>query len=118
MALPQHIYLMSFEPWKDGSLLIRFEHILEKDEDPELSKPIRFNLYDIFPGNEIEVKEVILSANQWVEDFQRLHFKEETSEFFDELENNTAKVAVLEDLEISLNPMEIKTFIMTLYPKV
>jgi hypothetical protein len=110
---------MTFEPWKDGASLIRFEHILEKDEDPELSKPVRFNLGDVFPGNDIVLREVSLSGNQWIEDFQRLHFKAEFSEFSDDFANKTMNAkASLDDLEITLNPMEIRTFIMTLYPTV
>ena len=109
---------MTFEPWKDGSFLIRFEHILEKNEDPQLSAPTRFNLSDIFPGYEIDLKEVTLSGNQWLEDYKRLHFKEESSDFLDSIENNTVKRSASVDTEISLNPMEIRTFIMYLNPQV
>lgn len=108
---------MTFEPWKEGSFLLRFEHILEKDEDPELSQPARFNLFDVFPGYGVELKEVILSANQWMEDSHRLHFNQENEDFLDEFENAT-KPAASPELEITLNPMEIKTFVMTMYPKV
>lgn len=109
---------MSFEPWKDGSFLIRFEHLLEKDEDPELSKPVRFNLTDVFPGNDVDLKEVILSANQWIEDYSRLHFQQESADFFDDFEKKAEKVRDVEDFEITLNAMQIRTFIMTLSPKV
>lgn len=112
---------MTFEPWIDGQFLIRFEHILEKDEDSELSKPIRFNLLDVFPGMVIELREVILSANQFIEDSQRLHFKQETSEFLDEMEQMEEKTETEKDvpeIEISLNPMEIKTFVMKMYANV
>lgn len=118
LALPNNIYLMTFEPWKDGSFLIRFEHILEKDEDPQLSAPTRFNLSDVFPGYDIDLKEVTLSANQYKEDYQRLHFKEESSDFLDAVEKNTEKHSLLLDMEITLNPMEIRTFIMFLNPQV
>lgn len=109
---------MTFEPWKEGSVLIRLEHILEKDEDPALSKPTRINLNDVFPGYDIDLKEVTLSANQWIEDYQRLHFTEETSDFLDEFTNQTLTKSVSTDMEITLNPMEIKTFIMFLNPAV
>lgn len=112
---------MTFEPWKDGSFLIRFEHILEKDEDPELSKPTRFNLMDVFPGYDIELAEVTLSGNQWIEDMKRLHFKQEEADDFEETDNYD-KISKLKrdlfDLEISLTPMQIRTFIMTLNPRV
>lgn len=113
---------MTFEPWKDGAYLIRFEHLLEKGEDPELSKPIRFNLTDVFPAMDIELKEVILSANQWIEENQRLHFNAETTDDFSErIDNNIIRESDLQpilDGEISLEPMQIRTFIMTLSPRV
>lgn len=118
LSLPQNIYLMSFEPWKDASYLIRFEHIVERDEDSQLSAPARFNLLDVFPGFDIDLKEVSLSANQWIEDFQRLHFIKESVGFLDEIETAKKPPTVSPELDITLNPMEIKTFIITLSPKV
>lgn len=108
---------MTFEPWKDGAFLIRFEHLLEKGEDPELSKPIRFNLTDVFPGMEIELKEVILSANQLMEESQRLHFRPDTEDFSSDIKDNNILLPVI-DSEITLEPMEIRTFIMTMYQRV
>lgn len=107
---------MTFEPWKDGAFLIRFEHLLEKGEDPELSKPIRFNLTDVFPSMDIELKEVILSANQWIEDMQRLHFRAETADYSRDLNDNELLPVI--DGEISLEPMQMRTFVMTMYPRV
>lgn len=34
------MHLLTLEPWKDGSVLIRFEHIFEYNEDKNLSTPI------------------------------------------------------------------------------
>lgn len=110
---------MTFEPWKDGTFLIRFEHLLEKGEDPELSKAVRFNLTDVFPGYEIDLKEVTLSANQWIEDLKRLHFKAENGDFMDELSDmDRSKLKTVVDGEITLEPMEIRTFIMSMEAKV
>lgn len=120
---------MTYEPWKDDSILIRFEHLLEKDEDAELSKPVRFNLADVYPSFEIDLREVSLSGNQWIEDFQRLRFNPEStrSDYFQQFVSNTTdgnfkqqQIAFVdvEDLEIALNPMEIRSFIMSLSPKV
>lgn len=106
---------MTFEPWKDGAFLIRFEHLLEKDEDPELSKPIRFNLSDVFPGMVVELQEVILSANQWIEQKQRLHFRPDSADFSINIDASDLQPVV--DGEITLDPMQIRTFIMSLYPR-
>jgi len=119
LSLPQNVYFMTFEPWKDGTFLIRFEHLLEKNEDPELSKAVRFNLTDVFPGYEIDLKEVTLSANQWIEDLQRLHFKSESTEFLDEINlTDSDKLKPVIDMEIKLEPMEMRTFVMTMWAKV
>lgn len=67
---------MTFEPWKDNSILVRFEHLLEKGEDQLYSKPVRFNLQDIFRSLSIdEVRETTLAGNQWKEDNKRFKFK-------------------------------------------
>lgn len=108
---------MTFEPWKDGAFLIRFEHLLEKGEDPELSKQIRFNLTDVFPGMEIELKEVILSASQLMEEQERLHFRPDTADFSRDIKDNNILLPVI-DAEIILDPMQIRTFIMTMYARV
>lgn len=110
---------MTFEPWKDGTFLIRFEHLLEKNEDPELSKAVRFNLTDVFPGYEIDLKEVTLSANQWIGELQRLHFKSEGANILDEINlTDSDKLKPVIDMEITLDPMEIRTFVMTMEAKV
>lgn len=80
LSLPQNVNLLTFEPWKDNSVLVRFEHILEREEDPAAySKPVTFNLRDAFAGLHIaEVRETTLAANQWIEEAVRFNFKEET----------------------------------------
>lgn len=108
---------MTFEPWKESSLLIRFEHILEKGEDPVLSAPVRFDLQDVFPGFEVDMREVSLSANQWAEDLKRLHFSQETASDFLDTET-LSKALPLNGTEITLNPMEIRSFIISLSAKV
>lgn len=112
-ALPEHVNLMTLEPWKDESYLIRFEHILEKNEDPQLSQPVKFNLTRVFPGD-FEFTEVTLAANQWFEKkADRLKFNSQGAK---SNKNDLKKVQThrfLKDLEITLNPMEIRTFVMS-----
>lgn len=67
---------MTFEPWKEDGILLRLEHIFEKNEDPVYSKPVKINLKDTFlnlPFNEI--RETNLAANQWIGDMKRLKFR-------------------------------------------
>lgn len=105
---------MTFEPWKKDSFLIRFEHLLAKGEDPELSKAVTLNLTQIFPGD-FEFSELTLAANQFFDDMNRRHFKQEGARAFEAAKsssNGAQPRKVLESPMITLNPMEIKTFLM------
>ncbi|KAJ6646687.1 Lysosomal alpha-mannosidase [Pseudolycoriella hygida] len=107
-SLPQNVYLMTLEPWKDGGQLIRFEHILDKYDDAELSKPVSFDLKDVFPGD-FDFAEVSLAANQWIESSKRLRFKQ-IGYPGTEGEVNFPK---LESTSITFEPMQIRSFVMT-----
>ncbi|XP_037050772.1 lysosomal alpha-mannosidase-like [Bradysia coprophila] len=110
--LPSHIYLMTYEPWKKDEYLIRFEHIMDKADDPELSLPYSFDISEIFPGN-FQFTEMNLAANQRIEEVNRLHFRPEGSQATNEHFTPSKSVKALSDLTITLNPMQIKTFIMS-----
>ncbi|XP_065090817.1 lysosomal alpha-mannosidase-like isoform X2 [Ochlerotatus camptorhynchus] len=140
LSLPLNVNLMTFEPWKENSLLVRFEHLLEKEEDPMYSKPVRFNLQDIFRSFSIEeIRETTLAGNQWKEDNKRFQFKPDPAylkhinraEIVNPLqsvngtETATKKAAAAmasenlknvsnEGYEIVLGPMQIRTFVMQL----
>lgn len=38
--LPNNVQLLTMEPWKDGTVLLRFEHVFEYNESKNLSQPI------------------------------------------------------------------------------
>ncbi|XP_058452839.1 lysosomal alpha-mannosidase-like isoform X1 [Malaya genurostris] len=134
LSLPLNVNLMTFEPWKENSLLVRFEHLLEKDEDPMYSKPVRFNLQDIFRSFSIEtIRETTLAGNQWKEDNKRFQFKPDPSylQQVNPFQNDLASQANVESqqgseseeslrnvsnegYEIQLGPMQIRTFILEL----
>ena len=38
--LPPSVAIHTLEPWGNDTLLLRLEHILEPDDDPELSLPV------------------------------------------------------------------------------
>lgn len=76
LSLPQNINLMTFEPWHQNEILVRFEHILEKDEDPEYSKPVTFYLKDILRQLDIvNIQETTLDGNQWLAESRRMQFQ-------------------------------------------
>lgn len=106
---------MTYEPWNENSFLLRFEHLLEAGEDPEFSKTVTFNLSQLFPGD-FDFAEVNLAANQWIEDVKRLHFQQEGASLSQTADEMTTQVGgkALENVVLTLKPMEIRSFIMSL----
>lgn len=127
-SLPKNVHLLSFEPWKDNWILVRFEHIFEKNEDKNYSQRVSFDVRKVFGGlNIVSMRETTLSANQWIGDAKRLHFTAETNESSavalkhtrKEIETKTKTSDNIIDQTaneflITLNPMEIRTFIIQL----
>ncbi|XP_012160548.1 lysosomal alpha-mannosidase isoform X1 [Ceratitis capitata] len=75
IEVPANIHLMSYEPWHENEILVRFEHILEKDEDPDYSQAVQFNVKNILTNqNIVDMRETTLSANAWLGDNQRMQF--------------------------------------------
>jgi lysosomal alpha-mannosidase len=95
------------EPWKGVSFLLRLEHVFEKGEDEVLSQPAVVNLRDLFTPFEITtVQETTLGANQWLEQNNRLQFSTKKNE------KRATLVQALDDYQITLNPMQIRTFVI------
>lgn len=70
-----NIHLLTFEPWKSDSILIRFEHILAVNEDKQYSQNVTFNLSDVFRSlNIVDVRETTLAGNQWLNEAKRFKF--------------------------------------------
>ncbi|XP_053692769.1 lysosomal alpha-mannosidase-like [Sabethes cyaneus] len=123
VSLPPNVNLLTFEPWKGPkNFLIRFEHLLEKGEDPRYSQPVTVDLRKAFASFSIKsIRETTLAGNQWKADSTRLKF------FFDPqpapVGTSVGENAALpppppppppaaNELEITLKPMEIKTFVV------
>ncbi|GLV46666.1 Lysosomal alpha-mannosidase II [Carabus blaptoides fortunei] len=72
-ALPKNVQILTLEPWKASTFLLRLEHIMEKDDDPELSRPVNVDIKNLFtPFTVKSVRETTLGGNQWIEQNQRL----------------------------------------------
>ena len=96
------------------------------DEHSDLAKPASVNLQDLFASlNLSEVSELSLSANQLQNDVQRLKWqagKSLSGEAADEPVQMLQHPAVScskgacahQDLTVTVNPMEIKTFLLRL----
>lgn len=105
--LPENIQILTLEPWKDGSLLLRLEHILEKGEDAELSQPVTVNLEALFaPFTVSSIRETTLGANQWLEDNTRLIWTDESGI------SSTTRQPTDDIPNVVLEPMQIRTFII------
>ncbi|XP_069699538.1 lysosomal alpha-mannosidase-like [Periplaneta americana] len=103
-SLPSNIQILTLEPWKEQTLLLRLEHILEQNEDTELSKPTEVAFEDLFTQFAVTSShETTLAANQWAEDMQRLEWKST---------RNSLKDKKVSGKALSLGPMEIETYVI------
>ena len=109
--LPANVHLMTVEQWKgeEDRLLLRLEHIFQKGEDVELSKPATVHLRNLFTRFEVmEARELTLSANADVTALKdRL--------VFDYTPIGNVSTPVTEPvkgdkLTVTLHPMQIRTF--------
>ncbi|XP_017786052.1 PREDICTED: lysosomal alpha-mannosidase isoform X1 [Nicrophorus vespilloides] len=74
--LPDNVQILTLEPWKGNSYLLRLEHIFEKGEDKNLSTPVSVNLKDLFTAFKLKsFKETTLGANQLLGESKRLQFR-------------------------------------------
>ncbi|KAJ8939540.1 hypothetical protein NQ314_011107 [Rhamnusium bicolor] len=117
--LPRNVHLLTLENWRDNenTILIRLEHILEKDEDPELSKEIEVDISNLFKTLKIRsMKEFLLAGNTPIEESTRLKWSQ-----ISETENQSSPLNIKnrlardeDDLKITLAPMQIRTFVATI----
>lgn len=125
-SLPKNVHLLTFEPWKSDSILVRFEHILEKDEDKKYSQNATFSLIDVFDFfNVADVRETTLAGNQWLNEAERFKFRADSENFeqipsstgqanFTNLGDSVSTPLASDGYKITLQPMEIRTFIIRL----
>lgn len=43
-SLPANVQILTLEPWKATTFLLRLEHVFERKEDPVLSRPVTVDL--------------------------------------------------------------------------
>nr|CAD7429116.1 unnamed protein product [Timema monikensis] len=71
-SLPENVQVLTLERWTDNSLLLRLEHILEKDEDEVLSRDVSINIQDLLSSVMVNsLRETTLDGNQWLSDTDR-----------------------------------------------
>ncbi|XP_012260438.2 lysosomal alpha-mannosidase isoform X2 [Athalia rosae] len=115
--LPSNVRILTLEPWKDGHLLLRLEHIFEVGEDTRFSHPVEVNIKDLFSFFAVtSIRETTLGGNQWLEDADRLEWISESNEVFREEVVDVNSESAFDDagdtINILLRPMEIRTFVI------
>ncbi|XP_076073575.1 lysosomal alpha-mannosidase-like [Mytilus galloprovincialis] len=119
-ALPDNVHMLTFVQWAGPSFtprtsqpyLVRFEHIYEKDEDAELSKPVKIVLQNLFVPFDVQsVEELTLGANLQLSQLHRMQWK--TNQHFPDLSRQSQPVTATDNFTVVLNPMEIRTFQIT-----
>ncbi|XP_030388139.1 lysosomal alpha-mannosidase-like [Scaptodrosophila lebanonensis] len=115
-ALPEQVHLLTLEPWRENELLVRFEHILEKDEDPVLSKPVRFNIENMFNNlAAVGIRETTLDGNAWLSEIRRMKFvPDPNSARAEDAGTNPFPQSGDSKFVIDLIPMQIRTFVLYL----
>uniref|UniRef100_A0A6E8WBV9 Alpha-mannosidase n=1 Tax=Anopheles coluzzii TaxID=1518534 RepID=A0A6E8WBV9_ANOCL len=110
-SLPPNVHLLTVEPWKDDTMLLRFEHLFEKGEDSQYSLPIQINVQNLFVNvNVVSLRETTLAGNQWKEDSIRLDYGQKDNK-------NTKRTVIENEFIVELKPMEIRTFVIQLEKK-
>ncbi|XP_046834727.1 lysosomal alpha-mannosidase isoform X1 [Vespa crabro] len=112
--LPPNVNILTLEPWKNGTILLRLEHIFEVGESNVYSVPVDINIKDLFTSFTItSIKETTLGANQWLEDSNRLKWNPETNDILSNSEDIFRPIRIQDEvINIHLKPMEIRTFII------
>ncbi|GAB6018756.1 hypothetical protein CHUAL_000428 [Chamberlinius hualienensis] len=113
--LPDNVHLLTVEPWNNNTLLLRLEHFYEKTDDPDgLSLPVVVNIQNLFTAFQItSVSETTLGANLLLSDNTRLIWKtNSTSNNNPEIQWERKEIG--DPLDITLKPMQIRTFIAQL----
>ncbi|XP_012222573.1 lysosomal alpha-mannosidase isoform X2 [Linepithema humile] len=113
-ALPRNVHILTLEPWKDGTILLRLEHLFEVGEAQQLSQPVEVNIQDLFSTFSIEsIKETTLGANQLLSENNPLKWQLETNNILQNEEESVQPVEIHKDVtNVLLKPMEIRTFIL------
>ncbi|XP_068205819.1 lysosomal alpha-mannosidase-like isoform X1 [Palaemon carinicauda] len=116
LPLPMNVHLLTLEPWLDGKILLRLEHMYELEESDPFSNPATVNLKNLFSDLEvISAEEMNLAANQRKEDENRYQWDVGSNHPSTNEINRPNKDGDLigDELMVTLQPMEIRTFILT-----
>ncbi|KAL6111177.1 man2b1 [Pungitius sinensis] len=107
-ALPPAVHLLTLTRWDEDSVLLRLEHQFQRRESKVNSGPVTVNLQKLFSTLEVlGASELNLSANQWKDQMTRLDWTPQTEE-----KPLLKRPGDPSALEVTLMPMEIRTFLL------
>lgn len=140
-VLPNNVNLLTFEEHVEGTFLIRLEHLYDVDEDANLSQPatvsldvtsskhtntrienyincIVLDIQGLFPGFDItKMEEAMLGGNQYSKDSKRLVWTAVEAKNENVQTGKYAGAIHPRVLDVVLQPMEIRTFVINLKKK-
>ncbi|NXK15643.1 MA2B1 mannosidase, partial [Herpetotheres cachinnans] len=103
--LPPNVHLLTLAPWDTG-VLLRLEHQFERGESANSSQPVTVNLLNLFSAFTItSVQEMSLGADLPLDAVSRLVWTPATGSA------QSRPVRKLDPSRVTLQPMEIRTFL-------
>ncbi|CAF3956659.1 unnamed protein product [Rotaria magnacalcarata] len=112
-SMPLNVHLLTFDQLGPKQFLIRIEHYFELNEDEIYSQSVQIDLQDLFKslGTITDLIELTLGANLPLSQLHRLDWMTNNNE---SSHVETTQQTHLKDTMVMLNPMQIKTFQVTL----
>ncbi|CAF1486743.1 unnamed protein product, partial [Adineta ricciae] len=112
--MPLNVHLLTLDQLNPKQYLLRIEHYFELNEDETYSHPVRIDLQTIFQslGTITDLIELTLAANFPLSQLQRLDWI--TTDKESSHVDVSPEQFLLKDTIVILNPMQIKTFQVTL----
>ena len=113
-ALPANVHLLTLQFIDVNTILLRLEHQFEKNEDEVLSRPVTVSLDGFFSAFKVvSMTELVLGGNEELSKVHRLVWKTEGSTT---PRGRGREWEGVRANQITLNPMEIRTFQVKLSP--
>jgi len=107
-AFPDNVHLQSLETQSDGSVLLRLHHPYAVDEASPLAQPVTIDVSKIFATLKVSKwTETQLTGVIPLDKVKRLQWNSESDE------EGARKPVPEDDLTITLNPMETRTFVVS-----
>ena len=92
-------------------IFLQLEHIFQTEEHSQLSQPVTLNLSNIFSFLSVEwARETTLAGNVWKDESERLVFEKDSNRIPQVVKDS--HLVLRSGLEMTLGPMEFKSFVM------